>query len=112
MNYRKIIAEKVRSKETVRAFAHRISLRIVTAAVRISSGNQIMFNFDKKNDTMTVTENGAEVLRLQGEESWGKALDYFKRKIHRKELDPKKTQFLFVGEKGTFDISKEFQLAA
>jgi hypothetical protein len=133
MDYRTVIASKARSNETVRSFAYRTarSNNFVTASVLAGwwpsskdnkqpqpnkpqapvGKNFIIFNFDKKSDTMHVSQNGSEIISFRGEDAWGKAIDYFKRKFVRKELDPKTTHFLYQGNKGMIDISSDFAMA-
>ncbi len=136
MDYRKIIASMARQNETVRAYAFRMakSDNIVKASVVVgfwpfsnddkkpaapqepakfnpNQKNFFVFTFDKKTDIMHVTHNGREIISFRGEEAWGKAIDFFKRKFFRKELDPKTTHFLYTGKKGLIDISSDFAMA-
>lgn len=137
MDYRKIIISLARRNETVRAFAYRMakSDNIVSASViqawspfsndqkkpaaptsepakfNPNQKNFFVFTFDKVNDTMKVTHNGREIVSFRGEEAWGKAIDFFKRKFIRKELDPTTTHFLYTGKKGLVDISEDFAMA-
>jgi len=141
MDYRKIIAFEARKNESMRAFAYRMSnnSNIVTASLQREafwpfSGDKakpqvpakpvapakpnpnqktfIIFSFDKQTDTMHVTQNGQEIITFKGEDAWGKAIDFFKRKFVRKELNPQTTHFLFTGKKGLIDISSDFAMSS
>lgn len=110
MNYRKIIAE-VAKGNTVRAFYYRMSM-IRTAMVTKIAATDILFEFDKEADKMIVKKDGQQIAEYHGDESWGKAIEDFRRMLHRRELDPKTTRFLFRGPKGLVDVKNEFLQAA
>ena len=139
MDYREIIAFTARSNESMRAFAYRMSnnSNVVTASLQREafwpfSGDKqapakpaapaakpapnqktfIIFSFDKQTDTMHVTQNGQEIVTFRGEDAWGKAIEFFKRKFVRKELNPQTTHFLFTGKKGLIDISSDFAMSS
>lgn len=136
MDYREVIASKARSNETIRAFAYRMSKsnKVVTASYvkafwpfskedkqspqpqqsqpKPPAGKTfIIFTFDKKADIMHVSKNGQEIVSFRGEDAWGKAISFFKRKFMQGELDPKTTHFLYTGKKGMIDISSDFALS-
>ena len=139
MDYRKFIITTAKKNESMRAFAYRMSnsSNVITASVReawwpfgenkpqqqpaakapqqtkVDPNKKvfIIFTFDKKTDTMHVTQDGREIVTFKGEDAWGKAIDFFKRKFVRKELLPQMTHFLFTGKKGLIDISGDFKLS-
>jgi len=112
-NYRKIIAEMVSDRETVKQAYYRLIKSGIRTAQFSNQGEpgggvSIRLDFDTANNKLTAYKGDEVVLRLGGEELWKKARTYFMEQKANGNL-PQDTRFLVQTPTAEMrDVSEQF----